>query len=197
MSFDFKGRLFLVTGASRGLGWDLSKAIAAAGGEVYALARDKDSLDNLVKESERIHPILADLNDWEGTRAELEKLEALDGVVNNAAVSFPAGDGLEVSKEIIENTFRVNVMGAINVIQTTAKKMKDAKKRGSIVNVSRSVKQFNYFCKYYRHSQYYSRHVELDQLSLCCYIYVSEALEMGTVPYPFNYFFEEYLIPLK
>ena len=140
MSFDFKGRLFLVTGASRGLGWDLSKAIAAAGGEVYALARDKDSLDNLVKESERIHPILADLNNWEGTRAELEKLEALDGVVNNAAVSFPAGNGLEVSKEIIENTFRVNVMGAINVIQTTAKKMIDAKKRGSIVNVSRSVK---------------------------------------------------------
>ena len=137
MTFDFSGKKFLITGAGRGLGRDLARTLAAAGGEVYALARNKDNLDNLVKESERIHAVVADLNDWEATRAELEKLDAMDGVVNNAAISFPAGDALEVSKEILEKTFSVNVIGAINVIQVTGKKMIEAKKKGSIVNVSR------------------------------------------------------------
>lgn len=139
MPFDFTGKKILITGAGRGLGRDLAKAIVDAGGEVFAVARNKDNLDSLVLESDRIHAILADLSDWDRTRSELEKLEVLDGVVNNAAVSPPEQSSLELPKAVIEHTLSVNVMAAINVIQVTGKKMVEAKKKGSIVNVSRLV----------------------------------------------------------
>ena len=137
MTFDFTGKRFLITGAGRGLGRHLAKSLADAGGEVFALARNKENLDALVKESKRIHAVLADLSDWDVTRAELEKLGVMDGVINNAAVSYPDADSLEVSKEVIEKTFNVNVLAAINVIQVTGKKMLETKRKGSIVNVSR------------------------------------------------------------
>ena len=139
MPFDFTGKRILITGAGRGLGRDLAKALADAGGEVFAVARNKDNLDALVQESDRIHATLADLSDWDKTRAEIEKIEVLDGVVNNAAVSPPEQSSLELPKAVIEHTLSVNVMAAINVIQVTGKKMVEAKKKGSIVNVSRLV----------------------------------------------------------
>lgn len=137
MPFDFTGKKILITGAGRGLGRELAKAIAGAGGEVYALARNKENLDSLTAESERIHAILVDLRDWDKTRAELEKLEVMDGVVNNAARSPPEQSSLDLPKDQIEHTLSVNLLAAINVIQVTGKKMVEAKKKGSIVNVSR------------------------------------------------------------
>ena len=139
MPFDFTGKKILITGAGRGLGRELAKAITAAGGEVFALARNKENLESLAQESSGIHTILVDLSDWDRTRAELEKLDVLDGVVNNAAVSPPEQSSLELPKDVIEHTLSVNVMAAINVIQVTGKKMLEAKRRGSIVNVSRYV----------------------------------------------------------
>ena len=139
MPFNFTGKKVLITGAGRGLGRDLAKAIADAGGEVFAVARNKENLDSLVKESDRIHAILADLSDWDRTRLELEKLDVLDGVVNNAAVSPPEQSSLELPKAVIEHTLSINVLAAINVIQVIGKKMVEAKKKGSIVNVSRLV----------------------------------------------------------
>ena len=66
MPFDFSGKRILVNGAGRDLGRAIAKAIAAAGGEVYALGRKKENLDSLVKEcGSNIHPVIADLSDWE------------------------------------------------------------------------------------------------------------------------------------
>ena len=137
MPFDFTGKKILITGSGRGIGRELAKEVAKLGGEVYALGRSKEALDSLVKESERIHPLLADLSDWKNTRDVLEKLEVMDGVVNNAGISYPWENSLDVSKDIIDKTLTVNLMAAINVIQVTGKKMVAAKKRGSIVNISR------------------------------------------------------------
>lgn len=136
MTFDFTGKKILITGAGRGLGRHLAIEISKAGGEVFALGRNKDNLDSLAQEAGRIHVILADLNDWDETRAVVEELETMDGVVNNAGVANPFIESLEVPKEIIERTLNVNLMAAINIIQLTGKKMKAAGKGGSIVNVS-------------------------------------------------------------
>ena len=137
MTFDFTGKKILITGAGRRLGRHLAIEISKAGGEVFALGRNKDNLDSLAQEAGRIHVILADLNDWGETRAVVEELETMDGVVNNAGVANPFIESLEVPKEIIERTLNVNLMAAINIIQLTGKKMKAAGKGGSIVNVSR------------------------------------------------------------
>ena len=137
MPFDFTGKKILITGAGRGIGRELAKEVAKLGGEVYAVSKTKENLDSLTKESERIHPILIDLGDWANTRAVLEKLDVMDGVVNNAGVSYPWEKSLEVSKEIIDKTLSINLIAAINVIQVMGKKMVAANKRGSIVNISR------------------------------------------------------------
>ena len=137
MPFDFTGKKILVTGAGRGIGRELTRAIVNAGGEVYALGRTKENIVSLSRELDKVHPIVVDLKDWDRTKEELDKVEALDGVVNNAAELETWVAALDVKEDILKNAMNVNVMAPINVIQATAKKMIAAGKRGSIVNVSR------------------------------------------------------------
>ena len=137
MSFDFSGKRVLVTGAGRGLGRHLSTSIARAGGEVYALGRNKDDLASLAAECELVHPVIADLNNCDETKEVVSKLDVMHGVVNNAATSNPWTPALEVPRDMIERTLNVNLLAAVNVIQITGKKMVDTGVHGSIVNVSR------------------------------------------------------------
>ena len=139
MPFDFSGKKILITGAGSGIGRELAMTIVKAGGEVYALGRTKENIHSLANESGNIHPIVVDLNDWEATRQELDKLDVLDGVVNNAAAIIFTSElgGLGAKRETFEEALRVNTLAPINVIQSTARKMIEAGKHGSIVNVSR------------------------------------------------------------
>ena len=144
MAFDFTGKKILVTGAGRGIGRSFALEIAAAGATVFALGRTKETLDTLAMESDRIHPIVADIADWDKTRPLLDELEVMDGVVNNAAetpVYKGIREALEFPKDELELFQRVNVLGTINVIQSTGKKMVAAGNGGSIVNISRYVSQ--------------------------------------------------------
>ena len=129
MAFDFSGKKILVTGAGGGIGRELVKAIVNAKGEVYALGRTKENIESLANEVSNVHPILADLSDWEASRKVLEELGTMDGVVNNAAVFCSSGEALSMKKEILIETLNVNLMGAINVTQVTAKKMIDSGKK--------------------------------------------------------------------
>ena len=138
MAFDFTGKKILITGAGNGIGRHLAFEIAAAGGEVYALSKTKETLDTLSAESNRIHPIVADLGDWDKTRELVDELEVLDGVVNNAATAT-RNNALDSSKKELEKCLHVNVLAAINIIQSTGKKMAATGHGGSIVNVSRYV----------------------------------------------------------
>ena len=153
MAFYFSGKKILITGAGRGIGRKLALEIAAAGGKVYALSRTKETLDTLASESDFIHPIVADLNDWDVTRKLLDKLEAMDGVVNNAANLVPSyQDALGCPKELLDYTLSVNLMAPINVIQSTGKKMIAAGRGGSIVNISRYVNFIICFSMPIKHS---------------------------------------------
>lgn len=132
-----EGKKVLITGAGRGIGRELAISIANAGGEVYALGRTKENIESLAEECCNIHSIVVDLRDWEATREELHKLEALDGVVNNADKSLSYSESLDVEKETLEEALDINVHAPVNVIQVTTKKMIEAGKPGSVVNVSR------------------------------------------------------------
>ena len=138
MSFDFNGKKILITGAGKGIGRALALEIAAAGAKVYALSKTKETLDTLAEMSDRIHPLVADLSDWDKTRQLVDELEIMDGVVNNAAlVPTSMQDALDCTKDVLDDFLLVNVLGAINIIQSTGKKMVTAGKGGSIVNISR------------------------------------------------------------
>lgn len=108
-----------------------------SGAEVYGLGRNTEELASLAAEcGAKLHPIRADLTDWNATRQEIEKLPAMYGLVNNAGVSYGWQSSLEVEKETIDKTFSVNLFAAVNVTQVVGKKMVEAGQGGSIVNVS-------------------------------------------------------------
>ncbi|XP_053408038.1 L-xylulose reductase-like [Mercenaria mercenaria] len=136
MPFDFKGKKILVTGAGRGIGRGVAITLCKSPCKVYALSRTKEPLDTLVEEYPTIVPIVADVSNWEDTREKLEKLEVLDGLVNNAGIQAIGNAAIDWSKEIIWNLLNTNLLSAINCTQVIAKKMIAAKIKGSIVNVS-------------------------------------------------------------
>ncbi|XP_052770985.1 L-xylulose reductase-like [Mya arenaria] len=123
MSLNLKGKKFLVTGAGRGIGRELVKALNKEECIVYALNRSKEPLDTLVQELPAVVPLHVDLEDWEATRALLESIEVLDGVVNNAGLAdLPSTSVLECSKKFMNKVVDCQVFGAINTMQVVAKK---------------------------------------------------------------------------
>jgi len=171
MDIKFTGRRILVTGAGRGIGRDLCKALAASigNGKVFALSATKETLDSLVKECPpgTIHPICVDLADWAATRAEVSKILPIDGLVNNAAVAA-LDSFFNVKPEDFDKLFNVNVKAVINVSQVVGASMKKAGK-GSIVNLSSQASQ----AALQDHTVYCGTKGALDMVSKCM------ALELG------------------
>jgi NAD(P)-dependent dehydrogenase (short-subunit alcohol dehydrogenase family) len=103
---DFSGQVWLITGASGGIGREIALQAAARGAKVIAAARSETKLASLRAEApETIETLVADLSLMREVRAaagELaDRLETLDVLLNNVGVllnSFSATDeGLETS----------------------------------------------------------------------------------------------------
>ncbi len=56
-------KIAIVTGGSRGLGQAIVRALAAEGAAVWALARDAGRLDQLKREVDGVHTLVADVTD--------------------------------------------------------------------------------------------------------------------------------------
>ena len=93
--FSLEGRRALVTGASKGIGFETCRVLADAGADIAAVGRDEAGLAEVCEAVEalgrRCVPITADLATVEGPRAAARKaLEAfgtIDILVNNAGVT--------------------------------------------------------------------------------------------------------------
>lgn len=90
-------KTFVVTGASRGIGFDLVKHIAAKGHTVFALSRNLKSLQT----EEMIHPVSLDITDEKALENFAKKLRAdnivIDALINNAEIGIPLFSRSEVS----------------------------------------------------------------------------------------------------
>jgi 3-oxoacyl-[acyl-carrier protein] reductase len=93
MTFDFKGRRVVVTGASRGIGRSIALEFAAAGAAVSICARGADKLDATRQEVSRhggtAHAAVCDLADGADVARYVEgaaaALGGIDILVNNAS----------------------------------------------------------------------------------------------------------------
>ncbi|WP_025690945.1 oxidoreductase [Paenibacillus zanthoxyli] len=112
-------KVWLITGSSRGFGWELTKAVLSNGHRVVATARRHEQLESLKSEygdQVRIFPL--DVTDREAAQAAvklaIDEFGTLDVVVNNAgyANSSPI-------EEMTDDDFRAqietNLFGVVNV----------------------------------------------------------------------------------
>ncbi|MGE0501336.1 MAG: SDR family NAD(P)-dependent oxidoreductase [Rhizobiaceae bacterium] len=127
MTLDLSGRVALVTGASRGIGYFIAKRLAAAGAHVVAVARTVGGLEELDDEikaaggAATLVPL--DLADMAGIDrlggAIHERWGKLDVMVANAAllgVIAPLG---HVEAKVFEKVINVNVTSVWRLIRST------------------------------------------------------------------------------
>ena len=140
--FDLSGRVALVTGASRGLGYAIARGFAAAGAHVFVNGRDAQSLasaaERLAGEGLTVAPALFDVTDRRavdaGVAAIAARTGAVDILVNNAGiqrrhalVDFPQHEWDEV--------LATNLTAPWVVAQAVLPAM-IAKRRGKIIHIA-------------------------------------------------------------
>ncbi|OXA57430.1 L-xylulose reductase [Folsomia candida] len=118
----FAGRRVLVTGAGKGLGYAIAKKFYEHGASVFALDKNKKSLEALKDELKNVTIITVDLRDWDETRRLVKSIAPIDHLVNNAAISQTSYFE-EVDPTQIDELFNVNFKAVVNVTQTVTKSM--------------------------------------------------------------------------
>ena len=132
-------KVWLVTGASKGLGLTLVKRLLKEGYKVAATSRDVAALNKEVAEqTQGFLPLGVDLVNEQSVAkaiaAIIETFGRIDVVVNNAGYG-QLGTLEELSDEEARKNFDVNVFGSLNVIRKVMPHLR-AKKSGAIFNIS-------------------------------------------------------------
>ena len=65
----------VITGASRGIGREIVKRYINKSDKIYAIARDKEKLNELAQKTDKIIPVVLDLADIEKTREYFKNLD--------------------------------------------------------------------------------------------------------------------------
>jgi 2-deoxy-D-gluconate 3-dehydrogenase len=140
--FRLDDRVAVVTGASKGIGWDLAKALAAAGAAVAVAARDLRSLERLASEIRAdggdAIAVQLDVRDAGEIVTTFEQVRrhfgSLDVLVNNAGLgaNHPAED---VTESDWDEMMAVNLRGLFFACQAAGRIML-AQGRGRIINIS-------------------------------------------------------------
>jgi NAD(P)-dependent dehydrogenase (short-subunit alcohol dehydrogenase family) len=132
-------RTWLITGSSRGFGWELANAVLDAGHNLVATARRPADLDGLVATyGERVRTLALDVTETAAARhavsTAVREFGRLDVVVNNAGYANSAP-----IEEITEDDFRaqveVNLFGVVNVTRAALPVLR-AQRAGHIVQFS-------------------------------------------------------------
>lgn len=140
--FSLAGKRALVTGASKGIGFEICRVLADAGADIAAVARDPSGLaeiQNLVTDlGQKCFVIKADLATPDGpvkaARAALNYFGTVDVLVNNAGVVF-LGSLVEATIDQWDTTLAVNLRAPFLLARELAPQM-IAQKAGKIINVS-------------------------------------------------------------
>jgi NAD(P)-dependent dehydrogenase (short-subunit alcohol dehydrogenase family) len=131
------GNVWFVTGASRGLGAEIAKAILAAGESLVATARKTEALDYLGAPETLLKVALDVTNEAQVKKAVSEALALfgrIDVLVNNAGYGL-LGAVEESSAEEVEGVYPTNVFGLLNVVRAVLPSMR-ARHSGRIMNIS-------------------------------------------------------------
>ena len=141
---DKAGRIALVTGANRGIGFEVCRQLAAAGFVVLLAARDERKARmaaDTLNSAGRVEPLVLDVDDANSVAkaaAELAtRYECLDVLINNAGINYDTWETVEnadIDGTVIE-TITTNLLGPWRVCQAFLPLLRKSR-AARIVNVS-------------------------------------------------------------
>ena len=152
MDLNLRGKLALVTGASKGIGLACARQLAEEGCHLHLASRTKADLER-AKESIQarhnvsvtVHPV--DLSNGDAARSLAAACSDIDILVNNAG-AIPAGDLQTIDEQRWRDAWNLKVFGYINLCRAVYPAMK-ARGGGVIVNdIGAAGEKFdaNYIC---------------------------------------------------
>jgi NAD(P)-dependent dehydrogenase (short-subunit alcohol dehydrogenase family) len=135
---EIKDRIFIVTGASSGIGRATAIALSHRGAKVALLARGTDALKELAQQLPGSFPFTADMTQFDRVREAVAAVHKhygrIDGLVNNAGRSYAAAIE-EIEPALFDEIFHLNVLGPIVAIQAVIPVMR-AQGGGSVININ-------------------------------------------------------------
>ena len=131
-----KGKVAVVTGASKGIGAGIAKALAAQGASVVVnYATSKSGADAVAKAGGTATAVGGDVSKAADAEhiidAAIKNYGRLDILVNNSGV-YEFSPIEAVTEEQFHRTFNINVLGVILTTQTAVKHLGEG---GSIINI--------------------------------------------------------------
>ena len=133
-------KVWIVTGAGRGMGVDIAKAALAAGHAVVATGRDPEAVEGAVGESKDLLVAKLDVTNPADAdavvRATVERFGRIDVLVNNAG-NFYAGFFEELSPDDVQKQLSTLLIGPMNVARAVLPGMRK-QRSGHIINISSS-----------------------------------------------------------
>lgn len=142
--FDFTGKVALVTGGSRGLGYQMVKAFAERGADVIIASRKLENCEAVAEEvralGRKALAVSAHVGKWPECDRLIEEAYAafgrVDILVNNAGMS-PRAPSHEVTEALFDSVVNLNFKGPFRLASQIGKRMFDGE-GGCIINVTSS-----------------------------------------------------------
>jgi NAD(P)-dependent dehydrogenase (short-subunit alcohol dehydrogenase family) len=127
----------LISGANRGLGFEVARQLAAAGHQVWIGARDPER-GQLAAEALGARFVQLDVTDDASVAAATETVGALDVLVNNAGISGGRIGPSEANVELMRAVFETNVFGPVRLLRAFIPLL-ESSSAPVVVNVSSGV----------------------------------------------------------
>ena len=146
-----KDKVFVITGAARGLGFAIAKDIATAGGKLALIDMNQQGLEQAVTSLREydvdIRSYIGNVTSEAEVVSMFESIQQdfgqIDGLVNNAGITHDAllvkhkdGETQKMTLEAWQQVIDVNLTGVFLCGREAAAKMLEAGRPGVIVNIS-------------------------------------------------------------
>lgn len=139
---NFDGKVALITGGSRGLGYQMAKALAERGADIIVASRKVEACEKVAEEvrglGRRALAIGAHCGKWDEIDRLIETAYAefgrVDILVNNAGMG-PRMASHEVPESLYDSVLNLNLKGPYRLASVIGQRMK-AQGSGSILNIS-------------------------------------------------------------
>ncbi|KZS96892.1 NADP-dependent mannitol dehydrogenase [Sistotremastrum niveocremeum HHB9708] len=146
-TIDFSGKTIVVTGGNRGIGYELSRAVAKAGATVAIIYRSSKDADEKAAEIGKEFDVKTkayqcDVSDADQVTKTFKQIDdelgPVTGLIANAGVSV-VKPALELTAEDFQKVYSVNVLGVFNTARAAAKLWTERKHQGGSIVITSSM----------------------------------------------------------